>query len=299
MITKNIKTANDLVTSHKATVEGFLTQAIAKTTKAVPFVEEGHKFWLALQTVKDVDTLDTLLDNPKYRNGLIAAAGLSQKATNHLSKDEIDDAVKKVFLSVGERSGETFREEILYRYLLTAGDALGGQMRNYIGAEAGYKFTRAILSAMPEDESLRSITESKTGKIQRIEWKNRLLWFDVKPKLIGNNVDAILFDTANCSDIKQLVTEPGRYVACGELKGGIDPAGADEHWKTARTALQRIRSIFQSQKQSPKLFFIGAAIEAKMAEQIFFDLKNGELTFAANLTKTEQVTDLAKWLVAL
>ena len=34
------------------------------------------------------------------------------------------------------------------------------------------------------------------------------------------------------------------YMALGELKGGIDPAGADEHWKTARTALSRIHEAF-------------------------------------------------------
>ena len=33
------------------------------------------------------------------------------------------------------------------------------------------------------------------------------------------------------------VENPKHYLACGELKGGIDPAGADEHWKTAGKAL--------------------------------------------------------------
>ena len=31
----------------------------------------------------------------------------------------------------------------------------------------------------------------------------------------------------------------------GELKGGIDPAGADEHWKTGNSALVRIRKAFE------------------------------------------------------
>jgi len=30
----------------------------------------------------------------------------------------------------------------------------------------------------------------------------------------------------------------------GELKGGIDPAGADEHWKTANKALDKMRKPF-------------------------------------------------------
>ncbi|HAJ78349.1 MAG TPA: hypothetical protein DCO75_01135, partial [Fibrobacteres bacterium] len=35
-----------------------------------------------------------------------------------------------------------------------------------------------------------------------------------------------------------------------ELKGGIDPAGADEHWKTAKTAIDRIVSAFKKRKQN-------------------------------------------------
>jgi hypothetical protein len=33
-------------------------------------------------------------------------------------------------------------------------------------------------------------------------------------------------------------------IALGELKGGIDPGGADEHWKTAQAAFNRIRQAF-------------------------------------------------------
>lgn len=294
----HIKSSANLITSHRATVEGFLSQALAKNAKAAPFIEAAHKFWMALQSVKDVNTLDTLLDNPKYRNGLVTAAGFSQKAVGHLTKQELDEAIKRVFLSLSENTGEAFREEILYRYLLTLGDALGGQMRNFIGADAGLKFTRAILDALPSDESLRDISENKKGKIQRIAWEGRLLLFDIKPKLIGNNVDAILLDTTKVALSDTLAT-PQCYLACGELKGGIDPAGADEHWKTARSALHRIRDAFQKYGHKPALFFVGAAIESRMAEQIFADLGSGELTYAANLTSPEQVVDLARWLVAL
>jgi type II restriction enzyme len=298
MLTAHISNPADLVTSHRATVEGFLSQALAKSTKAAPLVEATHKFWLALQSVQDINSLDKLLDNPRYRSGLIAAAGFSQKATNHLTKEELDEAIKRVFLALSQTSGETFREEILYRYLLTLGDTLGGQMRNYIGADAGIKFTRAILDALPPDESLREISENKKGKIQRIAWERRLLLFDVKPKLISNNVDAILLSTSGIAG-EDVLSKPSQYLACGELKGGIDPAGADEHWKTARSALHRIRDTFQKHGHTPALFFIGAAIEARMAEQIFADLVSGELTYAANLTVPEQVSDLARWLVSL
>ena len=92
---------------------------------------------------------------------------------------------------------------------------------------------------------------------------------------------------------------PACYLACGELKGGIDPAGADEHWKTARSALDRIRDRFYTHEQCPALFFVAAAIEAAMANEIFARLQSDYLSYAANLTVPQQVTDLAVWLVEL
>jgi Restriction endonuclease BsobI len=89
------------------------------------------------------------------------------------------------------------------------------------------------------------------------------------------------------------------YIALGELKGGIDPAGADEHWKTARTALERIRSSFAMQDKHPYLFFIGAAIERKMSLEIWQMLEDRSLANAANLTAPEQSSSLCAWLTQL
>jgi hypothetical protein len=293
-----INSPDDLITSHTATVEGFLKQALAKTEKATPYSEAAMRFHEALQRVKDIDTLDTLLDDPNFRPGLIAAAGFSLKATGHLTKDELDEAIKKVFSTLRDKSGEAFRDEIVNRYLLTAGDTLGGSMRNYIGAEGGLKLATAIIAALSAGEEIE-IKKSDKGKVQRIAWDSRLLLFDVKTALIGNNVDAILLDTSHAASVKELVTIPQAYLACGELKGGIDPAGADEHWKTARSALARIQTTFGKYGHQPALFFVGAAIETRMAQEIFKDLNTGLLTYAANLTVPAQVEDLAGWLVRL
>ena len=79
----------------------------------------------------------------------------------------------------------------------------------------------------------------------------------------------------------------------GELKGGIDPAGADEHWKTARAALDRIRSSFKK----VYIAFIGGAIEKAMAEEIYSQLQTGMLDYAANLTNDNQLSSFCDWLV--
>ena len=95
---------------------------------------------------------------------------------------------------------------------------------------------------------------------------------------------------------RSILNQPERIVGVGELKGGIDPAGADEHWKTANSALRRIRKGFEKTKKRPATFFIGAAIEKAMAEEIFRQLTDGIIQQAANLTNEEQLTAICYWI---
>lgn len=294
MTPKLIQKSSDLVTTHRAVCDGFLGQALSKTQKAIPFIEDALEFWTELKNVSDVTKL---LEVAAFRDRLLAAAGFSEKAILHLSEEELTDALEKVFQTTFHKAGANFREEIFYRYLLTKGDALGGQMRNFTGAAAQLKLASALLKALDGSAELEIKRAPMTNKIQRISWQGRRLLFDVKPKLIGKSVDVILLAGRDGVSEIMLLEEPVWYLACGELKGGIDPAGADEHWKTANSALNRIRKVFG--RTCPPLFFIGAAIEASMAKEIFRELKNGKLTHAANLTVDAQVQDLASWLVAL
>jgi type II restriction enzyme len=96
-----------------------------------------------------------------------------------------------------------------------------------------------------------------------------------------------------------MIKTPSAYVPLGELKGGIDPAGAGEHWKTARTALNRIHEAFKTKRLKPHTFFIGAAIEAKMAKEIWKMLKQGKLENTANLTDEDQIASVTSWLCSL
>ena len=106
----------------------------------------------------------------------------------------------------------------------------------------------------------------------------------------------------NCTSLEMKPSTygiPEHFIAFGELKGGIDPAGADEHWKTARTALTRIRTSFDGKGLSPDLFFIGAVIVDSMAEETWAQLSDGTLKNAANLTNADQVASLCNWLCSL
>ena len=46
----------------------------------------------------------------------------------------------------------------------------------------------------------------------------------------------------------------------------------------------------------PQLFFVGNAIEASMAGEIWNQLASGELSNAANLTDDRQAVSLVSWL---
>lgn len=122
--------------------------------------------------------------------------------------------------------------------------------------------------------------------------------------LVKNNVDLCLFncrpgELSTREAARALYNSPELYLALGELKGGIDPAGADEHWKTARTALNRIQQAFSKARQTSSIFFIGAAIEKKMAGEIWHQLQDGILENAANLTNQNQVASVSRWLCGI
>lgn len=63
--------------------------------------------------------------------------------------------------------------------------------------------------------------------------------------------------------------------------------------------LVRIRRSFLGLQAQPYLFFIGNAIEASMAGEIWGMLESGDLTNAANMTDDRQAVSLVAWLCSL
>lgn len=288
-----IKSAKDLVTSREAVCAGFLAQARAKGTRASPYVKEAEELWETLQGVESAQAAISKVPLDK----LATAIGFSDKARGHFSDEELRESVKAELEVIHKRGGGRFREEILYRFLLTRGDTLGGEMRNITGALAQARFTSTLVKRL-RSKGVSVSHELRGEKITRIAWPDRLLLFDRKPKLVGKNIDVILLKRSDkVTPAKELAEKASLYVACGELKGGIDPAGADEHWKTAQGALNRIRECFRG--SCPNLFFAAAAIEAGMAKEIFNQLRRGKLSYAANLNVNEQVEELVAWLASL
>lgn len=314
----HLKSYESLITPYEETRAGFISLALEKNRKATPFVEEAKVLKVFASKAK---TPKELLQINEIQKSLLTAAGISDKAKNHLQESDKKEAIKGLIKNFLEPSGKSFVDELVYRFLLTRGDALGGSMRNLAGALGEWRFTRIFISTCSvsgidfeylDSKSktwMSSNSESEIEKrVKSLHWisdrNDRTLIYNLTVPTVKKNVDLCLFD---CSPDEMIFGKnkdsahhkPEKYLALGELKGGIDPAGADEHWKTANSALNRIRTAFFNKNCHPKTFFIGAAIENAMAKEIYQQLNNRILSNGANLTNEAQVVSLCDWLIKL
>jgi len=311
---RHLHSSKDLVTTYEATRAGFVALALEKNRRASPHVAEARALQEAASHANDPMSL---LKVKGIELGLLTASGLSEKALTHLTAEDKSDAIKGLIKNFLEPAGARFVEELVFRFLLIHGDTLGGSMRNIGGALAQRKLTRAVLStltiagvkyqwqhtktrkwvSMTSDDS--EIEQSLRGINWRHNRQSRTLLYNLTVPLVKNNVDMCLFNLSPETLESGGYSHPKSYIALGELKGGIDPAGADEHWKTARTAIERIRKAFSKNGLSPHTFFVGAAVEKKMADEIWVQLNNGELSNAANLNEDSQIASVSRWLCTL
>lgn len=312
-----VSSDKELITSHAQTRAGFIEAALAKNEKAKPYIAQANTL---RSYAKTVETPKELKNIPQIQSLLLTASGLSDKALKYFDDSDKNEAIDKLIDNFLAPAGKDFIDELVYRFLIIRGDSLGGEMRNYVGLIAQIKLIRKILSILETSGVNYSILKKKkkdrnkwdsksyeddfkdAENIAAITWKDsaksRLLVFNAKIPLVDNNIDICLFN-ATISQYPDIVNHPDKTIMLGELKGGIDPAGADEHWKTGNTALNRIRSAYKSSKIPVLTSFIAAAIEAKMATEIWQQLKKGVLSNAANITVDQQLTMYCDWLIEL
>jgi len=314
----HLTSSDSLVTPYEETRAGFIALALEKNRKATPFVEEAKALKVVASRARNPQDL---LKITEIRGSILTAAGISDKANSHLTEDDRIEAIKGLINKFLEPAGKQFVDELVYRFLLTRGDSLGGSIRNLAGSVGEQKFSRALIATLSIEGKNYHWFHSKSKKwiersaddsdielnLKGLSWQSagpRTLIYNLTVPMVRKNVDLSLFavapDAINIGNNEESAhNNPKKYLALGELKGGIDPAGADEHWKTANSALERIRRGFAKQRLSPKTFFVGAAIEKSMATEIYRHLQEGILSNAANLTNKSQTVSLCKWLINL
>ena len=311
---RHLSTSADLITAPEEIRAGFVALALERSRQASPFVEQARALKVSAMQAKDPNDL---LEIEGIRTALLTAAGFSEKATNHTDETNKTAAIQGFIEKFLEPAGTNFVEELIYRFLLTRGDSLGGSMRNIAGKLAERKVNRAIISALTLTEATYQWLNAASNtwivgtrddadielSLKALSWKKgketRTLIYNRTIPLVGKNIDMCLLHCTPDEVKPATYRIPEKFIAFGELKGGIDPAGADEHWKTAQTALTRIKTAFSNESLSPDLFFIGAVIVDSMAQEIWAQLEKDTLKNAANLTNPDQVASLANWLVSL
>lgn len=314
-----VNKASDLVNTHESTRSGFLEYALRKSKEAIPYIDKAKalKMILEQRTKKPSDILKV----DEIQDSCYEAAGVSVKANSYLTLEDRHDILVEFIKEFLEPAGAKYIDELIFRYLLTAGDALGGRMRNLVGAIANEKLTRSIISQLEVlglpfkyfDKQSKSWIESENysidqvSDIRAIQWtlksgQQRLLVYNLTVPMVKKNIDIVVLNShteeLSGSSFKELIKEHSSYVMLGELKGGIDPAGADEHWKTANTALSRVRDGFKKARINIPLVFVGAAIETSMSKEIFAQYQSGKIENCANITVENQPLALCNWMVS-
>jgi hypothetical protein len=212
------------------------------------------------------------------------------------------------------------------------GDSLGGSSRNEVGRVAMAQVMRPLIKLLCQHDRLESITYStrsslvpgtprdpdetliigpqtdigaKLNEIERdhvkymeLRLRNGVLllvdkiirWYDNKGKEYTPSADL--------HSARESTGAETDMIWGAEVKGGADPAGSDEHWKTASRALTRIlENASKSGRAAPPLSFIGTTIVNKVAVEIVAWIDRGDLVSAYNLTKIiEQPAELKRFL---
>ncbi len=196
------------------------------------------------------------------------------------------------------------------------GDALGGVSRNEVGRVAVERLMRPLVARLFRKGSLKRIVYSLKGRPDdddRAESSQELLASQIvdidellrlfeEHRAKYHQVDtsagnSLLFDRQLRwldEHNQEFRIGPDLHSRIGEVdmawgaevKGGADPAGSDEHWKTATEALDRIiRAADATGRPQPKLSFVATILVERVARDVEDWINQGKLTTAYNLTR--------------
>jgi type II restriction enzyme len=144
----------------------------------------------------------------------LTASGVSDKATNYLLPQDRIGAIQELIAKYLEPAGLAFVEELVFRFLLTRGDTLGGSMRNIGGVMGERKLTRATLAnlalaGIPYQWRRSDSKEWIAGKnddadielyLAALSWsykgRNRTMVYNRRVPFIRKNIDLCLL---NCN----------------------------------------------------------------------------------------------------
>lgn len=285
----------DLITQEKYVIAGCKWQAKKKaelTSNILKYSFEAKRLLRKMEN--DNQIVNKIIKNSILFDFIIGATMLSQKSLQHFSKPELKKYIESN-INFERINEQNYLNELERYYLMSAGESIGGKIRNIVGKKGNDIFIEYIKEYLDNNNISYSIIE-KNKNVQKIYTDKLVILFNKKPNFIGKSVDFMVLK--KYKDGSYDIEDHNQYISAGELKSGIDPAGADEHWKTAATALKRIHQGFVKKGiDSPNIFFIGGAISKHMASEIIYNIENNKLKYAANLNYKKQMESIVEHLL--
>lgn len=163
MNNKHVNQASDLITTADSRRSGFLEYALRRNKESIPFIDKAKALKAKLEN--NSKKPKEILNLTDIRDSLLDASGVSVKARAYLLEEDKVKLIQDFISEVLEPCGEKYIDELIYRYLLTAGDALGGKMRNIVGSIAKEIFSQylkgdlANCANLTSDDQLASLCE--------------------------------------------------------------------------------------------------------------------------------------------
>ena len=138
---RHLRSAADLITTNVAT-RAVVRHALRWkriVARRLTCLKPDTSSSMAMQAKTPAD----LLQMKDIQVGLLMAAGLSDKALTYLKPEDKTQAIQRLIEEFLEPAGAKFVEELVFRFLLTRGDALGGidaQYRRFAGAGEAHPY---------------------------------------------------------------------------------------------------------------------------------------------------------------
>ena len=143
---KFITGPESLITTKDARRAGFLEVALRRNEESIPYLDQAKTLYARI--IQETTVAEDILNMTDCREAFLEAAGYSQKTKSNLSDEDKDLLLKEFVEKILKSSGVKYADEIVYRYLMSLGEQLGGRMRNIIGVVARGKLSLRIISAL-------------------------------------------------------------------------------------------------------------------------------------------------------
>ena len=238
-------------------------------------------------------------DVTRYLNSIISGivkAGLVEKGHH----------IEMAYANLGDTVGGGWRNEVgrlayftvvtpLLRHLHSLGilesvtyELKGAVVQDEDGIPSQEEASLSVAQLKPE-ELEEKITEFERGRgvYKELELANgnrlllnrQIIWLSEDGEELKIGPDLISTDDTEFVQDMPLLW-------AGELKGGADPAGSDEHWKTATQAFNRILlACEKTGREQPPLSFMATILVDRVAREAQEWLDQGKLTSVYNLTQ--------------